>query len=949
MSKKISSAMHRQMYVWLVALLGFAGVAQGADGVWLATNTVAALWQNASNWSGGIVAGNFGQALIPVNVYNTDRAITNNETVTLGGLKIRLDLPATNTYRAYLNGGEFAFSDGAVIDVAQPGDLFLNGTRLSGSGDLVFAGGGRTFVGEGTNTYAGRTIVSNGWLRAKRDSALGVLPATPRADAIVLDGGTLMNDDNVVPLQISTNRGITVTQRGGYITAGYSGTTAYTMVYSAITGLGSLGFVYENASVILFNPGNDYAGDTVIGTTGPGSVNGMRSRLRLGADEVLPHGEGKGRLVFGAVPSNSGYELDLNGFTETVNGLVGDTKNAVITSSVKNTGYLHVLSDVTYAGQLANGATLTSSGTLTLTGTRSNSGIVDVDNTVVLGSASLFPWGTARFIGGAITLTNQPGWIEYQGAVDGNSNVIALNAALAYQGVKSSADWMTTISGNYPVNTQYSYQGRWYAPITGTYSFAGSFDDGAALIIDGQVLFNTNNVTKVVKQNVALAEGWHDVDMRVANKSSIGGPLNGFASGILFSTNNSAFATVGEISAGLRLDAASMAVIPTNRANYIFGRMLMEEHGTLTVNAAALGEPVFAGILESPAAQTLTVGDWSSPLMFGSPVRGYPALYNGAFANIPSLILTNSVWLKKIPDSYTIRPQARIALDGVKLSDNQVVDTFTLVYLTTTPAMSSLTVQNGAVLDLSTLCYADLAYSNAPLTLTQPVTLNGGTISVAPASDVTLNATISGTGTIEHSGAAKLILQNTAISTGVKLNTTTDLSIIYTLADLTYAAPIGIGGGGLNVASNTTLTASGCVSRYLNRNGSKWGEGKLILSGTEQNNGLSLHGRGGVIELNKSGAATNYAIANIIGIESNVLFRLTGSNGNQIEDAGRVQFFGGYLDLNGLSESVGYMTNSLPGGGVINNGSSAATIAVVANADTELTQSHLKDLSLIHI
>jgi len=320
--------------MWLLSFIGFTSLALGADGVWLATNTVVTSWQNSSNWVEGAVAGDYGKAFIPVTVY-TDRTITNTEVVTLSGLTLQCNLPSTNFYRTYINGGEFAFSDGAVIDTAPLGDFLLNGTRLSGSGDLVFAGGGRTFIGEGTNTYAGRTIVSNGWLRAKRDFALGVLPATPRADAIVLDGGTLMNDDAVIPLQIATNRGITLTQRGGYITAGYAGETACTMVYSAITGPGSLGLVYENSPVILMNPGNDYAGDTAIGTTGPGSVNGMRSRLRLGADEVLPHGEGKGRLIFGAVPSRSTYELDLNGFTETVNALVGDTKNAVITTSVK--------------------------------------------------------------------------------------------------------------------------------------------------------------------------------------------------------------------------------------------------------------------------------------------------------------------------------------------------------------------------------------------------------------------------------------------------------------------------------------------------------------------------------------------------------------------------------------------------------------------------------------
>ena len=73
----------------------------------------------------------------------------------------------------------------------------------------------------------------------------------------------------------------------------------------------------------ISNPDNDWTGNTNFVNGGGNTV------LRLGANEAIPNGVGKGNLVWGpGVSSNTNFaRLDLNGFNETVNGLSTTTTN----------------------------------------------------------------------------------------------------------------------------------------------------------------------------------------------------------------------------------------------------------------------------------------------------------------------------------------------------------------------------------------------------------------------------------------------------------------------------------------------------------------------------------------------------------------------------------------------------------------------------------------------
>ncbi len=81
------------------------------------------------------------------------------------------------------------------------------------------------------------------------------------------------------------------------------------------------------------------------------------------------------------------------------------------------------------------------------------------------------------------------------------------------------------------------------------------FDDGGYLAIDGIELLRNNSASAVaVTQNLALAAGWHTVDIAVSQGSGGVGPRtsNGFSAGIMFDPANGPFTNAAEIAAAAR-------------------------------------------------------------------------------------------------------------------------------------------------------------------------------------------------------------------------------------------------------------------------------------------------------------------------------------------------------------------------------------------------------------
>lgn len=296
--------------------------------------------------------------LIGTNTY-TGTTTINSPTV------LQLDGTGTLGSGAYsgaiINNGTFVDSSTATQT--------LSGV-VSGTGSVRVADAG-TLILTGANTFTGGTTVSNnGVLALNADSGLGTA-----AGALTLNGGSLKN--NNVAVTLTSSRTITLGANGGYLDGAGSSSTTLT-ISSKLSGSGKLLINQDNAPVVLNNTGNNWGGNTVIGTNGPGyNASGTQAQLKMGASNVLPFGSG---FSGGSITINSAYlgVLEMNGTTQNINGLSGD---GVINNST-GSGSLTIGNNnitSTFTGTIQNsGGTLaitkTSTGTLTLGGTNTYSG-----------------------------------------------------------------------------------------------------------------------------------------------------------------------------------------------------------------------------------------------------------------------------------------------------------------------------------------------------------------------------------------------------------------------------------------------------------------------------------------------------------------------------------------------------------------------------------------------
>lgn len=136
-----------------------------------------------------------------------------------------------------------------------------------------------------------------------------------------------------------------------------------------------------NSHISLFNPANDWSGTTTLNARNSATANNFRN----GASEVLPHGAGKGNVVMNGNTSTGTITWDLNGFNETINGLlsVGNLAGCIIANNAASTTSTLTLGDydqtASFGGIIRDGAgvialTKIGGGRQTLTGVNAYTG-----------------------------------------------------------------------------------------------------------------------------------------------------------------------------------------------------------------------------------------------------------------------------------------------------------------------------------------------------------------------------------------------------------------------------------------------------------------------------------------------------------------------------------------------------------------------------------------------
>ncbi|MGN0847661.1 MAG: hypothetical protein ACI4RA_09795, partial [Kiritimatiellia bacterium] len=342
----------------------FAAAVMAADGTWLSTNA-GGDWDVAENWVGGVIPDEGGRATLAFPDQAGYVVVTGATARTLSELRISSGLPLGTSTNVGFRGPSLTFEPGGRI-VRDGGCVEFAANLVTTMGDLTVSGRGRTIFAAPQNIGGKLRVENQGWVRVAGDASLGSTSAELIPDAITLDGGVLQNG-STTPAVLAATRGITLTEQGGVFTAGYPSPSALTIL-GPVTGPGGVNISYENSPVRLGSPANDWRGDTNVGTTEcDPDIRSEWFSLLLGADEVIPHGEGRGVLNLAPLPTGDRNRktapIDLDGHRETVNA-VNASADGVVRSTTPG-GVLATCGaqDMDFRGRILAGAAVELRGT----------------------------------------------------------------------------------------------------------------------------------------------------------------------------------------------------------------------------------------------------------------------------------------------------------------------------------------------------------------------------------------------------------------------------------------------------------------------------------------------------------------------------------------------------------------------------------------------------------
>ena len=932
-----------------------------ADGVWTAGS---GSWTNTANWSNASLPGVGDKALF-TGAGGTIDAIS----ATLKALEFNA---TSNAVDWTLNGAGMTVVAPAEVSVNTANEAAL-AVPIAGSAGLTKKGSGYLLL-SGPNTFSGTLQVEGGMMRVQDDSALGPVPATQNSAAIYLNGGGLSNARTNATVHL--NRGITVGPLHGWFLARYYSPF---VLDCPITGAGNLLITRQSDRVWFMNPSNTYSGDLILGADGPGRWDSpdARSVVGLGATNVLPYGMGKGKVVaYGCF--RGGFEL--NGMVNTIN-TVQTFGDLYLSNQRATPGRLCVgFDDAPFGAGLFLEANTEfekiGSGAVNLSVAPASKGLfIHSGGELSIARPSALGRATLRLNGGTWRMTqSQPGLVEWSGSA--SAGIADLGAPLIELGVALGPRMGYASLKDFGQNTQYAYKGQWHVPAAATYSFAKAFDDSAVLVIDGQTILSNNIASAfAIVNDVALAAGWHDIELFFANGSSFVGVTRSLSAGILFDAQNGSFTDAALVRAQRFEDPGDGSVLrcfaPSSGSYPFMSRLQVAQPTTFDTSAFNLpiiwnndlvrspdasGDPA---LTFSPTCNELVVSNTVQPIVLDAHLEGVSSvklvgkILLGRDYGIPldrsglTELALNAPRLEYTGSVVVAASDLRLLADNV-LPSLQVTGTNRTVTLdTTTYTNNALVDGTGQIRDDQTAIRFDGVGGKCVFD-GQGLTRYQGQLS----GDAQLIKQGSGTlyliGTNTFAGSVAVQAGTLVVFDNASLGTATNSLSVAAAATLSVPANAHVqldraitfaGNSTIDVPAGAELLINGVLSGATQ----KTGLGKLTLLGT-QGNTLQLSVVEGQVDLNKT---SGDSVALISSIASNAWVRLTGT-GEQI--SGSTTINGGTLDLNGVSETFwnlhhlsGVITNSsstpvtltVPGflnlGGTLADGVGAPTSLVISN------------------
>jgi fibronectin-binding autotransporter adhesin len=437
--------------------------------------------------NGGTVGGGGGPSDLAAGINaNSSSFAIGSDAIHNGGLGA-----ATKTGAGIANNGGVPGAGGGGSRAATLGTSFAGGNGAKGqiiitySGATVVKANNPDNLDQGSSWVGGNTPDFTGI--AKWDATVTTVNTTVLGADLTWGGINIANPTGLVTI----NAGNTLTNNGGIdmsaATADLTLNCGLALGGPAIWNVaatrtltvggmvsGAQAITKQGDGKVILSSANTYSGET--------AVNG--GSLQLGANDVIPDGTSNGNLSISA--SNT---LDLNGYSDTINGLSGAgivDNTAAATTSTLTAGGNNASS--TFSGVIQNSGSTsvtnlvkTGSGTLTLSGANTFSGTVTVNGgRLALSNVSPLPNISGLTIGGAflgvasvnnlvitapITLTgnmvvipNGGGVLLYSlnGPIGGTGNISFTTEANSYSGADNRASIGASgdFAGNITVSTQ---------------------------------------------------------------------------------------------------------------------------------------------------------------------------------------------------------------------------------------------------------------------------------------------------------------------------------------------------------------------------------------------------------------------------------------------------------------------------------------------------------------
>jgi fibronectin-binding autotransporter adhesin len=860
----------------------------------------------------------------------------------------RLTLSGNNTYNGTttINGGTLQVGNGGTAGSLGTGfivnsaalafnrsDNFTVANRISGSGSLTKLGAG-TLTLTGANTYAGLTTVSEGTLAIGSASGLGATSAGTVVEAgatlafdstitvgslqvlesITLDGGNLRNIAGNTNLSgnITLLADSTITSNANILTvSGASGLQGNGNDLSVNADGGNINFATSLTNVASLTTN----GSGVVSLSGSNTIAGSVT-VNGGTLQVVNSGA---LSVANAVTLNGGA-LDVFR-TVTVGSVGGDGRFSVngfglpvtLTTGGDN-------SSTSVSGQLSGDGNLikTGTGTFTLTGFNNFVGAITVnDGTLQIGNGGTT--GTLGLGTGAVVVEangtlnfNRSNLYSVTNGISGSGTIVqsgrgttVLTNAANFTGAVSVTDGQLRITGDFGggITVNSGILGG-----TGTIDGAVVINNGGTLAAGnspgtmtvGSLTLNAGSITSFELGEAGVAGGANNDLIRVTGNLALNGGTINVVRGSGFGAGAYTLFEFGTLSGAL----GNLALTPLD-GNFI--GTLAVDGNTIVLNAAAAEDLTFwNGSTTSPTGAVVGgSGNWN--LVNGNFTENDGALSGAWAGNGFNAVFAGTGGTVTIAADTTVAPSGLAFLvDGYTIQGGNAASRLALTGPTGIDTATNVGATINAVIS-----------GTGSLTKTGNGTLTLGGVNTYSGSTTVLGGTLANTGTITGSVTNNATLTSTGSLLGGLINNAG------AVANLAGTANGQISNSGtVNVTGN--LTNNGAL--FANS-----GAGALNVSGGDftginvvTNNSTALNG------INVSAGRTLSAAIITNGATSSILNAGTITASNRIDNSGTLTttgtINGGSFGLRGLAGST---TNA---SGTINGAvSNAGTFNVTGN------------------